>query len=311
MTSNRPIIVFSFDFELGWGVLDSLLWKQREAASLYSNLRPVMDRLIKVFSSVQIPTTWAIVSSLLVNHEKDINVDHLPSSYKDNVIRFYRESDESTRCGLDLVDKLKTIEPLIEIASHSSTHIYAHHPDVTNEQYVKDVRESINVLENYFCNNVSTFIFPKDQANFNNDIAKDLSLNFRLNPDYDLDLNKYRRIVLGASRIYKNVPHSKIIMGAYGEYYQTGSLFFNWSGGSYEQLKKIITKVQAKRLLKNMRHSEIYHVWLHPFNLAKSQDHIGFFIDFIHEVAELRDKGRIEILTMSDLIEYCNNKILI
>ena len=310
MTSTCPIVVFSFDFELGWGVLESSLWRHRQSASLYTNLRPVMDRFVKVLNDAQIPTTLAIVSSLLASNEKDINIDHLPPSYKDSVARFYRESDESTRCGLDLVDKLGPIEPLIEIASHTSTHIYAEQCDVTSEQYVNDVRESINVLEKYFCTNVASLVFPRDQAKFNNNVAKYFSLNFRLNPNYGMNLNSFKRIVLGASRIYKMVPKSKVIMGAYGEYYQTGSLYLNWSGGSYQTIKKFMTKLQTHRLLNNMRQSEIYHIWLHPFNLAESLEYMDFFFKFIYDISELRDKGFIEVMTMKDVTKDCNKEIL-
>lgn len=307
--SNIPKIVFSFDFELGWGVLDEpALWKQRESESLYTSLRPVIDSLVTSLHETRIPTTWALVSSLLASTESDINVDHLPSSYKDDVISFWRESKEKTRCGLDIVDKLKPIDSLIEFASHTSTHIYAEHDDVTSVQYLADVSDSILVIENYFGRSVRSLIFPRDQAKFNNDIAQQYPLNFRLNPNFGRSLGKLSRIVEGASRVYKMAPNSKIVMGAYGEYYQTGSLYFNWSGGSYESIKKYLTKLQANRLIGGIQESSVYHVWLHPFNLAESREHLEEFTKFIVNVAKLRDAGLVDVVTMNELTKECKKE---
>lgn len=303
MMLERPKIVFSFDFELGWGVLDSPLWQQREASSLYVNLRPVFDELVKVLKDTQLPTTWAMVSSLLVESEADLNADHLPDSYKDSVFSFYRHSKESSRCGLDLIDKLGGID--MEVASHTSTHIYANQTDVTSDQYVQDVRQSIELLERYFNCSLSSLVFPRDQANFNIEVAKLHPLAFRLNPNYGVDCGKIRRVMSGASRVYKMPPRSKVIKGTYGESYQTGSLYFNWSGGSFENIKKRLTKIQANRMLNNMSAESIYHVWLHPFNLAESKEHLDVFLKFIKDIAELRNKGLVEVVTMSDVSKDC------
>jgi len=296
-----PKIVFSFDFELGWGVLDSPIWKHREEKEIYTNLRPIFDSLVQLLHETKVPTTWAIVSSLLAKSERDINIDHLPVSYQNSVTRFYRESEKFSHCGLDLIDKLESIDSLIEIASHTSTHIYGEYQDILSEQYVEDVRISIEVLESYFSRPITSLVFPRDQANFNNEIAKKFPLNFRLNPSYGDNTSKMGRMISGASRIYKMPPHSKIIMGQYGENYQTGSLYFNWSGGSYERIKKALTKIQVNRMLSDMHNESIYHIWLHPFNLAESSQHFSMFAEFIRNIAELRDKGLIEIVTMEDV----------
>jgi len=308
MNALCPKIVISFDFELGWGVLDSPLWRKREADSLYLDLRQVFDHLIEAFSESQIRTTWAMVGSLLAKSEAELDLEHLPASYRDSVISFYRESHETTRGGLDLVDKLQKIDDLVEIASHTSTHIYAEYPGVTAAGYVSDVSNSISVLEKYFGRSVRSLVFPRDQARFNNDVAVAHPLNFRLNPNFGKKIGRLNRMINGAGRFYKNVPQSKVIMGAHGEYYQTGSLYFNWSGGKYESIKKYLTTLQSKRMLSEMTDGDVYHVWLHPFNLAESREHLEQFLKFIRDIARLRDDGMLEVVTMDDLVGECKKE---
>jgi len=296
-------IVISFDFELGWGVLDSELWRIRENSDLYENLRPVFGQLMHVLNETEIQTTWAIVSSLLVESESELDIEHLPSSYKNDVVSFYRNSKASTRCGLDLVDSLQLNMPLIEIASHTSTHIYAKQKDVKACQYVSDVKKSISTLEYYFNQKIETLIFPRDQSDFNNEIASYRPLNFRLNPRYGLNMSTIFRVASGVSRVYSSPPSSRVILGSYGELYQTGSLYFNWLGGKYEYFKKILVKMQASRVLSITNKSSICHIWLHPFNLAESKEHFDLFVTFLHSLSRLRDKGVVEVVTMKDISE--------
>lgn len=308
MNLVHPKIVVSFDFELGWGVLDSSLWKRREADSIYSNLRQVFDRLVAELRYTEISTTWAVVGSLLTESEAELDLEHLPVSYRDKVISFYRQSSQKTRCGLDLVDKLQKLDGISEIASHTQTHIYAEYPGVTCSQYVDDVTKSITTLEEFFGKQVKSLVFPRDQARYNNDVAIKHPLNFRLNPNYGQKNGHIYRMLKGAARLYSNAPKSRVIMGANGEYYQTGSLYFNWSGGKYEIIKKTLTKIQASRMVSSLREGDIYHVWLHPFNLAESNEHLNTFMEFIRELAELRDKGMVEVVTMDELVRDCQKE---
>lgn len=305
MNSLRPKVVISLDFELGWGVLESELWKQRERMSIYVNLRSVLDNLIAVLKESEIATTWAIVGAILASDEKELDLEHLPESYRNAVIKFCRESSEMTRNGQDLIDKLQCLDGLIEVASHTSTHIYAEHPDVNSDHYIADVGCSISTLENYFGTQVKSLVFPRDQARFNNEVAARYPINYRLNPDYGRNISNIGRVFKGAQRIITNVPESKVIMGASGECYQNGSLYFNWCGGKYELIKKYLTKIQTRRMLSNIRPGDVYHVWLHPFNLAESGELFESFINFVRQLAGMRDKGILEVVTMDGLVRDC------
>lgn len=299
-------LVVSFDFELGWGVLDSQLWREREAAGLYLYMRKTLDRLFKLLEERYIPTTWAMVSSMGYERESDLQLEHLPDSYRNYVLDFFRESKWETRCAVDLMEKWHRISQFSEVCSHSSTHIYAEYPDVSVSQYTTDMMQSINHLQSMFSCNVTSLILPRDQSRFMHGIARMKPLNIRLNPAFATSQVAYRRTARGTARLFTSPPVSNVMMGAMGEIYQTGSLYFNWSGGRYEQLKKLSVWLQQHRVLNQLRNGNgLYHVWLHPFNLAESDDHYRYFVGFLKTVTDLRDKGFIEILTMADIGSSC------
>ena len=97
------------------------------------------------------------------------------------------------------------------------------------------------------------------------------------------------------------MPRSTVAPSMRGSTTQSGSLYFNWSGGRYSVLKKVQLEVQVRRLLRvlSSQVSGDYHIWLHPFNLAETADHTSRFLWFIDRLVALRDAGQIEIVTMS------------
>ncbi len=301
-------LVISFDFELGWGVLDSPVWRIRQDDGVYTRLRPVLSDLIALLESSQLPTTWAMVSSLVTERERDLDLDHLSKPYRDSVVKFFRESSPETRCAVDLIEKWSRISSFSEVCSHTSTHVYPEYPSVTSDQYVADVKQSLLILEKTFSTPVKSLIFPRDDILFRHEItAKIRPLNFRLNPSFYNSHNKLGRVFDGAMRFVRDLPASVITSGACGEVYQSGSMYFNWSGGDFEQIKKKLVDIQSKRLIGQLERTDnVYHVWIHPFNLAESVEHYLSFSLFLKKVVDLRDMGVLDVVTMADIGTYTN-----
>ena len=123
---SKPALVVSFDFELGWGILDEPVWRELEAQGLYSRLRSILADLFGFLATRRLPTTWATVSSMLVDDRADLELDHLPEPYKSYAAVFFDEAAWHTRCANDLMESWhQSLGEFSEIASHTSTHIYA------------------------------------------------------------------------------------------------------------------------------------------------------------------------------------------
>lgn len=303
-------LVISFDFELGWGVLDSPAWRKRQEDGVYLRLRPVFSNLISLLEKYQLPTTWAMVSSLFAEREQELDLEHLPESYRKKVIQFFRQSSPETRSAVDLLQKWTCIADFSEVCSHTATHVYPEYPEVTSDQYVADVGQSLAVLEKMFSTSVKSLIFPRDDISFRHDIAAKLRpLNFRVNPSFYSNHNKIGRVIDGAMRFVKDLPESVVTVVSFGEVYQSGSMYFNWSGGEFEKIKKLLVSIQSNRLASQLEKSDaVYHVWIHPFNLSESEDHFLAFSSFLRIIADLRDSGLVDVVTMSD-IGSCAKKI--
>jgi len=297
-------LVISFDFELGWGVLDSPLWRRRELDGLYQRMRPVMAGLFDYLHERELPTTWATVSSMTLEDPADVPVDHLPASYRQAVEEFCRDAAWQTRCGNDLIEAWQEkIGGFSELCSHTATHLYAGYEGVMAEQYVQDVALSIERLEAHTGCEIDSLIFTRDQDDFRAEVSALRAMNLRIGPQSygKASMGKLARVLRGASRFWQAIPESRVTDGADGECLQSGSLYFNWSGGDFEFVKRQQVRAQASRMLRQMeRTGGIYHVWLHPFNLAESPQHDLAWRNFLDGAVRLRDKGSLEILTMRD-----------
>lgn len=266
----------------------------------------MLKDLFDLLQERHIPSTWAMVSSMLHEYESELELSHLPPSYRQHVLEFFHNAKWETRCAIDLMEQWQHIEKFTEICSHGSTHLYADYPGVTAAEYTADVSQSLTHLQSQFSCQINSLILPRDQARFRHEVAELRPLNIRLNPSFFYSPGVYGRMARGAARAFTSPSQSMVILGASGEVYQTGSLYFNWSGGKYETIKKQLVRLQQQRLLKQTKSdSSLYHIWLHPFNLAESEDHYRYFTRFLMAAVEQRDKGLLDIVTMTDIGDNC------
>jgi hypothetical protein len=301
MTSK---LVISFDFELGWGVLDSPTWRLREQQGLYQRMRPVMAEVFDFLEKHEIPTTWATVSSMTIEKESELPLDHLPPAYRKAVVEFFNSAAPETRCGLDLLAAWQQqLAPFSELCSHTATHLYPSFGDVTAEHYVADVAASVDRLEALYGKPMDSLIFTRDQDAFREQVSAYRSMNLRIGPQNygKAGSGKLRRMMGGVARFWDPIPESHVALGPQKECTHGGSLYFNWSGGDFEAIKRLQVRTQASRLLRQMRQQDsTFHLWLHPFNLAESTHHWRLFQRFLTEAVRLRDAGSLAILTMRD-----------
>lgn len=302
-------IVISFDFELGWGVLENDSWRRRESANVYIKMREDIPVLLSLLRQYEIPTTWAVVTNMLAESNQDINTDHLPPDYRDQVSNFLSHAKPTTKSGLDLFEQVAAMGSLCEIASHSASHIYGKHPSVTAIQYADDIQQSTQVLKKLLGNAVSSLVFPRDQDNFRLQVAQQVpNLNMRLNPNFGESKSTVDRSISGLLDFIRPIKKSQIMVGESGEVYQTGSLNFNAIGGRYKFVKKQLLQVKLQRLarqLKNNENNDLYHIWLHPFNLSESPLNFRLFKGFLALLESLREAGTINIETMSSTGDLC------
>ncbi len=294
-------IVISFDFELGWGVLDSPLWRRRQDAGVYEKLRPVINELTGYFEENSVRTTWASVGAMFEPGTGNIKTEHLPDEYRRDVESFLTNADKKTWNALDIVDMLKD-KSSIEVASHTYSHIYASYPGTKLEHQLKDSRLSVDILQDVFQRQMKSIIYPRDQIDHRSEIYEALKLQYRINPSFFKKSGAVNRLLRGAKSFLVGVPQSDVYIGSKMECAQVGSLYFNWVGGRYESLKKLNLLLSINKLKKQVKkETGLYHIWLHPFNLTESSLVLEEFYKFIGELLELQKNYRVEFLSMEDI----------
>ena len=294
-------IVISFDFELGWGVLDSPLWRQRQDSGVYEKLRPIVKKLADYFEENSVRTTWASVGAMFETDTGNIKTEHLPEGYRRDVETFLTNADSQTWNALDIVDMLKD-KSSIEVASHTYSHIYSSYPGTKVEHQLKDSQLSVDILEHVFKRQMKSIIYPRDQIDYRREIFEALKLQYRINPSFFKQNSAANRLMRGAKSFLVGVPQSDVYIGSKMECAQVGSLYFNWVGGKYEAIKKTNLLLSLNKLKKQVKsETGLYHIWLHPFNLSESSLVLEEFYKFIGELLELQKKYRVEFLSMEDI----------
>jgi peptidoglycan/xylan/chitin deacetylase (PgdA/CDA1 family) len=300
-----PKIVISFDFELGWGVLENRGWKELEERGVYKKMREDIPRILSLLKKHSIKTTWAIVGGMLNPESTGASLEHLPNDYQKSVKLFLSESETETNNGRDLIDQVVAMGNLCEIGSHTSTHIYANHTSVSEQQYVSDVVQSFVTLKKYTGRKVNTLIFPRDQAEHRLAVAKCFPfLNMRLNPMMGTRTNKSKRCIQFLTDFISQIPQSRINVGQYAEVYHFGSMYFNMMGNKFRKARTKLLRLRTKKLLNqlyNCNDNRVFHIWLHPFNLSETGVNLTLFCSLIEEIGRLQLLNRVASVSMKDL----------
>ena len=84
-------VIFSFDFEIGWGDVTNGIWLKRQNEGVYKKLRAVLPKMLDIMDSHEIPAIWATVGAM-IDRPQDRDFSHL-TTFQRNII------DESLLCG--------------------------------------------------------------------------------------------------------------------------------------------------------------------------------------------------------------------
>ena len=298
-------VVISFDFELGWGVLESNAWQLLESKGVYCKMRKDIPTVLTLLDKYSVKTTWATVSGLLDPEKTVKNLDHLPANYKESVDNFVINAKTETKNGRDIADLVLGMGDLCEVGSHTTTHVNANHPTIKECHYVNDVMLSFDSLEIYSGKKIETLIFPRDEPAHSVAISsKKRGLNIRLNPRNSAGKSSIARKLLFAFDYWSNVPRSNIYNGGFSDTYHTGSLYFNMCGNGHRAARSISLKKRVNRLLKQIKKcndDSIYHVWLHPFNLSLSEYNLHLFCYFIEQLGIMQKSGIVNTVLMKNI----------
>lgn len=283
-------IVISLDFELGWGGVEEGFWKKREVAGVYRRLREDFYNLLADADRLEIPMTFAVVGAM-IDSLNDSSFEHLPDGYRCSVRDFVSKAEDTTVFGRDLFDMILAANVSHEVASHTYSHLHAHHCDAVDQIILADLKKSLDVIGRYV-DRPKSLVFPRDQK-FSGSVLEESGLSVVRVPPKAESKSTLGRLL--------EVPPSTARAAGWGGGESSGSVLLNWSTGSKAILKRRLVECKVRR---GMLSDQDQHYWFHPFNLSEVKGFSVWFREVMEDIARMRDAGELRVCRMVDQVNY-------
>lgn len=285
--------ILSFDFELGWGVVESGTWRERENAGVYEQLREVIYRLLARMDRLAIPVTWAAVGGMVAGRS-DGEFDHLPPDLREKYLAFVAEAQDPTVKAHDLFDMILGADAPHQIASHSYSHARFSYPAYSLDGKTRDVALSKRAIER-IAGPIDAFVYPINHSTDFEPLAANGFRVARVSPK-EPRFAKVRPLNKAYYRTVAPPPMVTVEMDETGIEKHFGSMLFLWPDGRFSELRKTFVISRAHQGLRRAaRTGGTFHTWLHPFDLANTPGAEDALLGLLEAVARERDIGRVEI----------------
>ena len=167
--SSEGALVVSLDFELRWGVFDSVAADGGYGAAL-RGAREAVPRILDAFQRRDIRATWATVGALFAESRDELEafwptvrpqyVNRRRDPYGIDVGS--DESDDPLHFAPSLIRQIDKC-PGQEIATHTFSHYYCAEPGQTAESFESDLRSAVAIAHHHGYA-VSSLVFPRNQV---------------------------------------------------------------------------------------------------------------------------------------------------
>lgn len=289
--TDIPRVIFSFDFEIGWGDVTNPRWRLRQRKGVYTKLRRVLPRLLRLMDDCAIPATWAAVGAMFdAPAQRDFS--HLPQRWRDVVGSVLGEAEAESFSGADLFEMVLAAKQRHAIACHSYSHVPFDADGMTGRVVAADLTRFAAAISRYGLR-ADTLIFPENrEAHY--DALKQAGYRLaRVSPLRPVQ----GRLAYLASTLVVPPPLAFNQMHESGILRHHGSMLFADHAQSWRlPLVKWRFRLGMKSLLRSG--DGVLHLWAHPFNFAESDGLMALMTATLQDLARSRDAGRLAIVTM-------------
>lgn len=316
---NSGALVVSLDFELMWGVRDTLGRDGMYDANLRAT-REVIPRILDIFSEFDVACTWATVGALFAESFDELAVympDRVPT-YVNGVLSTYRDIERVSTRNPDLYFAPELVReiasrPNQELASHTFSHYYCLEPGQNGRQFEADLSAAVSIgrAKGY---ELTSLVFPRNQVN-NDYLPAVRRLGFTAYRGTEGHLlgrphsGSGESLVLRGSRLVDSMVSL------------TGAGTFLWDSTELQQglsdvrasrflrprtSVDIVNQLQFKRvelgITRAAQRNELYHLWWHPHNFgSRSDENLAALRGLLRIVAEHRDRYGFQTLSMREV----------
>lgn len=321
-------LVISLDFELAWGVHDSLGSEGDYRTSLLG-AREAVPRILDLFGEYEVEATWAVVGFLFASNLEELT-EFLPAirpTYLDVRRDPYRirlgqgEAHDPVHYAASLVSAIAA-SPGQEIASHTFSHYYCLEAGQTVEQFAADLA-SAQAIARAKGLHLSSLVLPRHQnrPDYLPVIARAGFTAYRSNePNW---LNRPAQtdgigLAVRAARLLDSwvpltganlVPWSATKPDGYGLVDVRESRFLRPAG----QFGELADRLHYLRIVNAMRRAArrgaLFHLWWHPHNFGgRLPENLAVLRSILEVHAELRQEYGFGSYSMRSVSEAIREK---
>lgn len=283
-------VIFSFDFEIGWGDITNPLWRMRERNGVYDRLRHVLPEILACTDEYAFPITWATVGAMF-DEPSNRDFGHLPTQAQALIHQVLAEAKASSFDGRDLFEMVLNSKSGHRIASHSYSHVPFTYEEMDCETVAKDLNHFGRVLSDFGLK-TDYLVFPENRESCYDALVRSGIKTARVAADNSIKNRHLYRLTAP----FLAPPLGRDELHASGVTRQYGSMLFNTAGKSWRL--PLIKRRFALGLQKAIHEGGTLHVWGHPFNYAASEPLKDALIETIAQLARLRDQGKVKISVM-------------
>jgi peptidoglycan/xylan/chitin deacetylase (PgdA/CDA1 family) len=297
---TKPVFVISLDMELAWGLMSN---PEDERLTLLRNDpqegRGTVSFLLELFERYNIPATWAVVGHLFFDSDgAEESVHQEMPQFKEGAIDWVYYSDirrNHLYCGKDIVQKILASSIRHEIGLHGFFHIPF--SECSREVARAEVEQGIRAA-NKLGITPKSFVFPKNRIG-HIDVLKENGIQIYRGKNKfhqrEADQKLLVWMVNGAIDKIRAAPVSVLrrdgiweLPSSTGFYHPRFRSPFPWRArlGLYQAI----------------RARKVFHIWLHPWNLLLYERLREDLERFLALVAQKRDQGKIEVMTMGEIV---------
>ena len=316
MSGIGPTFVLSLDKELVWGSFD--LMSAEEFAKRNPNPRGIVRSLLRLLDEREIPATWAVVGHLFLDAcERGADGRAHPELARPSY-RWYPHdwlgadpctdrSRDPLWYGDDILELILESPTKHEIGCHSFSHIVFGDPGCSPEVAASDLDACLDAASQRGIK-LKSFVFPRNAEGYHPLLRERGFIAYRgEDPTW---FRGYPRLAKRAAHLVDqglavappvSVP-SETLPGLWN---LPGSMLLLPRNGVRRAIPLAARVQKAKRGLERaVAGGGIFHLWLHPFNLASDPDGLmGALATTLDEACRLRSEGKLDIRTMGDLAD--------
>ena len=305
--------ILSLDTELAWGSFDNGGLERNRG--FYQNTRQEIRRLLDLLDRYQLRATWAFVGHLLLDrcertngttHEHVLRPKHswYPADWHacDPGTDIHRDP---LWYGTDILEDVRGAKMQHEVACHTFSHIIVGDSACTGEIALSQFEECRRLHARHGLP-LHSVVFPRNQIG-HLDVLRRLGITAYRGRERNW-YSGYRglpaRLAHLASRAFAVTPPTYAVseLAEDGLANLPASMFLLPGNGLRKLIPMACRRCQAfKGLQRASERGELFHLWLHPFNLASDPGIPKVMEDILRSASRLQEEGKLVSVTMAEL----------